>query len=72
MSLVLHAVDLRENLSFEETPIRILAREEKKLRKCSIPYVKVQWSNYEVCEATWELESMMRERYSDLFSMDAS
>ncbi len=50
------AIELGEDLSFEETPVRILARENKKLRNRVIPCVKVQWSNHEEREATWELE----------------
>nr|CAD1825883.1 unnamed protein product [Ananas comosus var. bracteatus] len=34
-------VELREDLSFEEQPVKILAREAKKLRNRDIPYVKV-------------------------------
>ncbi len=45
-------IELREDLSFEETPIRILARENKNLRNRTIPYVKVQWSNHEEREAS--------------------
>nr|CAD1839596.1 unnamed protein product [Ananas comosus var. bracteatus] len=33
-------VELREDLSFEEQPVKILAREVKKLRNRDIPYVK--------------------------------
>nr|CAD1827334.1 unnamed protein product [Ananas comosus var. bracteatus] len=35
-------VELREDLSFEEQPVKILAREMKKLRNRDIPYVKVE------------------------------
>nr|CAD1823553.1 unnamed protein product [Ananas comosus var. bracteatus] len=34
-------LELREDLSFEEQPVRILAREVKRLRNREIPYVKV-------------------------------
>nr|CAD1821630.1 unnamed protein product [Ananas comosus var. bracteatus] len=34
-------MELRDDLSFEEQPVRILAREVKKLRNRDIPYVKV-------------------------------
>ncbi|OAY81215.1 Transposon Ty3-G Gag-Pol polyprotein [Ananas comosus] len=56
-------VDLQEDLSFEEHPVRILAREVKRLRNREIPYVKILWSNHEEREATWELESAMLEHY---------
>nr|CAD1834659.1 unnamed protein product [Ananas comosus var. bracteatus] len=62
-------LELRDALSFEEQPVRILARDVKKLRNCDIPYVKVLWSNYNEREATWELESALQKRYPHLFQM---
>nr|CAD1839639.1 unnamed protein product [Ananas comosus var. bracteatus] len=62
-------VELREDLSFEEQPVKVLAREVKKLRNRDIPYVKVLWSNHREREATWELESALQERYPHLFQM---
>nr|CAD1832661.1 unnamed protein product [Ananas comosus var. bracteatus] len=64
-------IELRDNLSFEEQPVRILAREVRKLRNRDIPYVKVLWSNHEEREATWELESALQERYPHLFQMES-
>ena len=63
-------VELREDLSFEEQPLKILAREVKKLRNRDIPYVKVLWSNHRERKATCELESTLRERYPHLFQME--
>ena len=42
-------------------------RKEQVLRRRVIPYVKVQWSNHTVREATWELEEEMRKKYPYLF-----
>ncbi|KAA0047658.1 pol protein [Cucumis melo var. makuwa] len=52
-----HVVDFRplrisEDLSFEEQPIEILAREVKVLRNREISLVKVLWQNHGVEEAT--------------------
>nr|CAD1837485.1 unnamed protein product [Ananas comosus var. bracteatus] len=63
-------VELREDLSFEEQPVKTLAREVKKLRNRDIPYVKVLWSNHGEREATWELQSALQERYPHLFQME--
>ncbi|XP_062112747.1 uncharacterized protein LOC133823910 [Humulus lupulus] len=49
------AIPLQENVTYEEQPIIILARELKVLRNREIPVVKVLWQNKED-EATWELE----------------
>nr|CAD1818373.1 unnamed protein product [Ananas comosus var. bracteatus] len=60
-------LEIGEDLRYEERLVRILAREMKELRNLVIPYVKVQWSNHEKLEVTWEPETVMRESYPDLF-----
>nr|CAD1821836.1 unnamed protein product [Ananas comosus var. bracteatus] len=64
-------VELRDDLSFEEQLVRILASEMRKLRNRDIPYVKVLWNNHGEREATWELESALQERYHHLFQMES-
>jgi len=46
------ALQIKENLTYEEEPVRILERTERKLRNRSIPYVKVLWKHHKVAEAT--------------------
>uniref|UniRef100_A0A2N9GSB9 Integrase catalytic domain-containing protein n=2 Tax=Fagus sylvatica TaxID=28930 RepID=A0A2N9GSB9_FAGSY len=60
-------LQLREDLTYEEQPVRIVDRKEKELRRCIIQYVKVQWRNHSEREATWELEEEIREKYPYLF-----
>ncbi|XP_073153876.1 uncharacterized protein [Henckelia pumila] len=60
-------LQLSPELAFEERPVRILAREERRLRTRSIPMVKVQWLNHFEEEATLETEADMRTRYPGLF-----
>ncbi|KAL0545727.1 hypothetical protein IC582_015618 [Cucumis melo] len=67
-----HVVDfeplpISENLSYEEQPVEVLAREVKKLRSREIPLVKVLWQNHGVEETTWEKEEDMRAQYPELF-----
>ncbi|KAA0037369.1 pol protein [Cucumis melo var. makuwa] len=67
-----HVVDfgplqVSENLSYEEQPVEIVAREVKKLRSREISLVKVLWQNHGVEEATWEKEENMRAQYPELF-----
>ncbi|KAA0026248.1 pol protein [Cucumis melo var. makuwa] len=67
-----HVVDfellhINENLSYEEQPIKILAREVKMLRNRGITLIKVVWQNHRAEEATWERESDMRAQYPKLF-----
>nr|CAD1823682.1 unnamed protein product [Ananas comosus var. bracteatus] len=54
--LVYKPPELQKDMSYEEFPVMILAREVRKLRNREIPYVKVRWSNHSDREATWELE----------------
>ncbi|KAK5785276.1 hypothetical protein PVK06_039843 [Gossypium arboreum] len=60
-------VEIQSDLSYEEEPIRILAREVKELRNKRVPLVKVLWLKHGVEEATWETENAMKERYPNLF-----
>ncbi|VFQ96737.1 unnamed protein product [Cuscuta campestris] len=57
-----------ENLTYEEEPVEILAREVRQLRNKTIPLVKVLWRSHTVEEATWVTEESMRARYPHLFS----
>ncbi|KAG8487764.1 hypothetical protein CXB51_018053 [Gossypium anomalum] len=61
-------IEVRPDLSYEEEPVQILAREVKELRNKKVPLVKVLWRNHNVEEATWEPEETMRVRYPHLFS----
>nr|XP_048324630.1 uncharacterized protein LOC125420984 [Ziziphus jujuba var. spinosa] len=59
--------ELWDDLSYEEQPVQILGREEKRLRNKTIALVKVLWINHLVEEATWEREDQMRSQYPYLF-----
>ena len=60
-------LQIQENLSYEEIPIKILDRKEQVLRTKTIPLVKVLWRNHSTEEATWEAEEEMRQKYQNLF-----
>ena len=60
-------LELQSDLTYEEKPIRILARETKTLRNKEIPLVKVLWRNQGSEEATWETEQEMARKYPSLF-----
>jgi hypothetical protein len=49
--------------------MRILESLERIMRRRSIKYVKVLWTNQSEREATWELEELMRQKYPKLFVM---
>ena len=52
-------IELRPDLTYEEEPVEILAREVKELQKKRIPLVKVLWRNHKTEEATRESEETM-------------
>ena len=60
-------MELRPDLTYEEEPVEILAREVKELRNRKIPLVKVLWRNHKTEEATWESKETMRQQYPKLF-----
>ncbi|GJY47710.1 putative nucleotidyltransferase, ribonuclease H [Tanacetum coccineum] len=59
---------IREDLSFTEEPGAILDRQERDMRKKTIPLVKVFCKNHPERKATWENEEMMRTDYPHFFS----
>ncbi|CAJ2661858.1 unnamed protein product [Trifolium pratense] len=60
-------VQVRDDLTIETVPLRIEGREVKRLRNKEIASVKVVWGGPAGENATWELESKMRDSYPDLF-----
>ena len=60
-------VEISDNLSYVEEPIRIVDYRIKQLRNREIPMVKVVWKNHGVEEATWETEQKMKMDYPQLF-----
>nr|GEY90538.1 putative polyprotein [Tanacetum cinerariifolium] len=59
---------IREDLSFTEEPEAILDRQERVMRKKTIPLVKVLWKNHPKREATCENEEMIWTDYPHFFS----
>ncbi|XP_072080971.1 uncharacterized protein [Arachis hypogaea] len=64
------AIEIKEDLSFEEEPVARVDRQVKKLRSKEIASVKVVWKNHSVEEATWEVEDAMRDKYLYLFESE--
>ena len=60
-------IEVNENATFDERPVRILDRGIKTLRTKEIPLVKVQWKHHDENEASWELESEIQAKYPALF-----
>ena len=64
----LETIELRPDLTYEEEPVEILAREVKEFQNKKIPLVKVLWRNHKTEEATRESEKTMRQQYPQLFN----
>jgi hypothetical protein len=60
-------LQLQDDLSYKEHPIRILDEAERRTRQKTIKFLKVQWSNHSEDEATWEREDHLRQEYPELF-----
>ncbi|XP_059639326.1 uncharacterized protein LOC132281662 [Cornus florida] len=60
-------VQIRPNITYVETPIRIVDSMVKQLRRAEIPLVKVQWNHQDEREVTGELESEIKGKYPHLF-----
>ena len=58
---------IQEGLTYVGELVKIVDKKEQLQRTKMIPIVKVLWHNYEVEEASWEIELKMRSRYPYLF-----
>ena len=53
-------IDLRDDLSYQEYPVRILDSAERVTLRQKIKFLKVKWSHHSEKEATWEREDRLR------------
>ncbi|XP_071917098.1 uncharacterized protein [Coffea arabica] len=60
-------IEIDEELTYKEKPVKFLDLKVKELRNKQIPLVKVVWRNHGLDEATWEVEEEIREKYPNLF-----
>jgi hypothetical protein len=63
----LEGLDVQEDLTYTEHPVKILETSERVTRNKKIKMCRVQWSHHTEDEATWEREDELRKTYSDLF-----
>jgi hypothetical protein len=63
----LEELTVKEDLTYEELPVRILETAERVTRSRTIKMCKVQWNRYTADEATWEKEEDLRKTYPQLF-----
>jgi hypothetical protein len=58
---------IQQDLTIEAQPVHVLEFSERVMRNRTIKYIKILWSNQTEREATWELESTMRNKYPNIF-----
>nr|GFB43363.1 hypothetical protein [Tanacetum cinerariifolium] len=56
------------DLSYVEEPEAILDRQDRVMRKKTIPFVKIIWRNHPEREATWETEDRVMRNHPDFLS----
>jgi hypothetical protein len=61
-------LDAKEDLSYQEYPIKILGTSERVTRNKRIKMCKVQWSHHTEEKATWEREEELNAEFPSLFS----
>jgi hypothetical protein len=62
----LEPITVQQDLTVECHPLRILDSSERIMRRRTIKYVKVLWSNQSDRVATWEIEEHMRTKFPEL------
>jgi hypothetical protein len=66
--MTLEPITIEQGLTFEARPGRMLEEADRVMRRRTLKFVKVLWTNQTEREARWELESRMREKYPELFT----
>jgi hypothetical protein len=66
--LLMEDLDAKENLSYQEYPIKILETSKRITRTKKIKMFKEQWSHHTEEEATWEREEEFKVEFPSFFS----
>jgi hypothetical protein len=60
-------LDAKEDLSYQEYPVKIIETSERVMRNKRIKMCKVQWSHHTEEEATWEREEELKAEFLSFF-----
>jgi hypothetical protein len=66
--LPMEDLDAKEDLSYQEYPVKILKTSERVTRNKKIKICKVQWSHHTEEETTWEREEELKAEFPSFFS----
>jgi hypothetical protein len=61
-------LDAKEDLSYQEYPVKILEMSERVTQNNRIKMCKVQWSHHTKEEATWKREEELKAQFPSFFS----
>ncbi|CAN6462677.1 unnamed protein product [Victoria cruziana] len=60
-------LQLDDDLSYQEGPVRIVDEQVRRLKNKEIPMVKVEWQHHQVQDCTWESREKIERLYPFLF-----
>jgi hypothetical protein len=66
--LPMEDLEAKEDLSYQEYPVKILETSERVTRNKKIKMCKVQWSHHTEEEATWGREEELKAEFPNFFS----
>jgi hypothetical protein len=66
--LPMEDLDAKEDLSYQEYPVKILETSERVTQNKKIRMCKVQWCHHTKEEATWEREEELKAEFPNFFS----
>jgi hypothetical protein len=61
-------LDAKEDISYQEYPVKILETSERVMRNMRIKMCKVQWSYHTEEKVTWEREEELKAEFLSFFS----
>ena len=67
--LPLEDLDIKEDLTYDEYPVKILDISERITQNRRIRMCKVQWNHHSEDEATWEREDNLKAEFPYLFDI---
>ncbi|XP_019239167.1 PREDICTED: uncharacterized protein LOC109219182 [Nicotiana attenuata] len=65
-------IEIDDTLTYEEVPVAILDRQDRRPRTKDVASVKVIWRNHLAEEATWEPKEAMKKKYPYLFEISGT
>jgi hypothetical protein len=64
----MEGLDVKEDLSYQEYPVKILETSERVTRNKKIKMCKMEWSHHTEKEATWKREEELKAEFPTFLS----